>query len=295
MGRGDESTRVTRRTYLHTVGTGAAAAVGLGTAATGTAGAFEDSYAGRILTRNHFIAQLFLGVDLTKGNTRTNYGTSGTIPGLTDDASPSELVVFVHRYDKGLTGALESLRGFNDAVRSAGYDEALIGLDWDADEGRWNQTVEIADRNADKLGTFVRDYQDENPDTDVRLVAHGGGAKTVAECLEFFMDRGYDTSVTSVDFLGGAIDNDSVATDGQYGQAIAEHCDTCRNYYKTDDEFLGWTYTLKEWDRAVGDTGAEGETPDNYEEYDVTDDVSDHDSFPLPDDGCVSAVVDNWS
>jgi hypothetical protein len=294
MGRGDDSTRVTRRRYLRTVGTGTAAAVGLGTAATGTATALADSYAGRITTRGHFIAQLFLGVELTDGNTRTNYGTSATIPGLTDDASPSELVVFVHRYDKGLEAALESLRGFNDALRSAGYDEALIGYDWDADDGRWGQTVTIADRNADKLGTFVRDYQDARPDTDVRLVAHGGGAKTVAECLEFFMDRGYDTSVTSVDFLGGAIDNDSVATDGQYGQAIADHCDTCRNYYKTDDEFLGWTYAWKEWDKAVGDTGVEGEAPDNYEEYDVTDDVSDHDSFPLPDDGCVSTVVDNW-
>lgn len=294
MGRGEDSTRVTRRTYLRTVGTGTAAAVGLG-ATTGAAVAFEGSYAGRVVTRNHFIAQLFLGVELTAGNTRTNYRTSGTIPGLTDDASPAELVVFVHGYDEDLQAALASLRGFNDALRSAGSEAALVGYDWDADEGRWDQTVEIADRNADKLGTFLRDYLDASPDTDVRLVAHGGGAKTVAECLEFFMDRGYDTSVTSVDLLGGAIDDDSVAADGQYGQAIADHCDTFRNYYKTDDEFLGWTYTWKEWDRAVGDTGAEGETTANYEEYDVTDEVADHESFPLPDGGCVPTVVDNWN
>ncbi|WP_336002792.1 hypothetical protein [Halorientalis halophila] len=292
MALGDDSGRSTRRTFLSTVAGGTAGIAGLAT--TGSAAGFEGSYAGRVITRGHFIAQLFLGVDLTPRNTRTNYRTDGTIPGLTGGDAPDELVVFVHRYEKDLQGALDSLRGFNDALRAAEYDEALVGYDWDGNEGRWSQRVEIADRNADKLGTFVRDYADASPDTDVRLVAHGGGAKTVAECLEFFMDRGYDTSVTSVDFLGGAIDNDSVARDGQYGQAIADHCETCRNYYKTDDDYLGWTYAFKEWDRAVGDTGAEGETPDNYEEYDVTEQVSDHDSFPLPDAGCVPTVVDNW-
>jgi hypothetical protein len=237
MGRGDEWTQVTRRTYLRTVGTATAAAVGFGTTAT----AFEGLYAGRVTTRGQFIAQLLLGVDYTAENDRTNYRTSGTIPGLTDDASPSELVVFVHRYDEGLEAALNR---FLASTRDSGR-RATTRLWPDTtgtpmmDAGNRPSLSRTGTRTNSGRSSETTRKPDPTPTSDwSRTVA---GQKTVAECLEFFMDREYGTTVTSVDFLGGAIDSDSVATDGQYGQAIVDHCETCRNTRPTTSSSAGPT------------------------------------------------------
>ncbi|WP_247378563.1 DUF726 domain-containing protein [Halorientalis brevis] len=214
---------------------------------------------------------------------------------MTDDSEPSELVVFVHGWKHDAVEARAKFRKVTEALRGQDVSAPVVGYSWDS-EGetlQWWDFVEIADLNADKLGTFVRDYQAASPGTDVRVIAHSLGAKTVVECLEFFMDRGYDTSIRSVDLLGGAVDDDEVATGGEYGQAIADHCEHFRNYYKTDDETLETDYRLAEWDTAVGHQGIEGEAPHNYEEYDVTY-VTGHDDYPKPEKGCIPDVVGNW-
>lgn len=285
---------ISRRTLLKTAAAGVAATGGVGTAS-GSATSFYEPYTGVVLTRDHFDITWYGDVYRTDGHDRTDYETTGTIPGLADDAAPDELVVFIHGWKHNSIEAREKFRAVTEALRGQGVDAPVVGYSWDADGEtlEWWDYVEIADLNADKLGTFVRDYQAASPDTDVRVIAHSLGAKTIVECLEFFMDRGYDTSIKSVDLLGGAVDDDEVATDGEYGQAIADHCEHFRNYYKTDDETLKHDYRLAEWDTAVGHQGIEGEAPHNYEEYDVTY-VAGHDDYPKPEKGCIPDVVENW-
>ncbi|WP_169302350.1 DUF726 domain-containing protein [Halorientalis salina] len=273
---------------------GTVAASGVGTASA-TESTFFEQYSGVVTTRGHYDTTWYGDVYVTDGNDRTNYETTGTVPGVTNDESPEELIVFVHGWKHDAVQAREKFRQVTEALRGSDVTAPVVGYSWDSDGEtlEWWDQVDVADRNADKLGTFVRDLQAASPETDVRVIAHSLGAKTIAECLEFFMDRGYDTSVTSVDLLGGAIDDDEVATDGEYGQAIADHCEQFRNYYKTDDESLKYDYRAAMWDTAVGHEGIEGEAPHNYEEYDVSY-VESHDDYPKRDVGCIPDVVGNW-
>ncbi|WP_246982822.1 alpha/beta hydrolase [Halorientalis marina] len=279
----------TRRTFLKT--TAACTALPF---ATGAASAAPGSYSGVVVTRGHFGLQTFGDPELIDGNTRTNYDTTGEIPGLTDDSSPDELVVFVHGFQRTPAEARRDFSDVTAALRANGYEQPVVGFSWDSDwgEDQWDDARTIADRNADKLGTFIRDYTDASPDTDVRLVGYCLAAKTLAETLEFFYDRGYDTTVTSTAPLGGAIDDDEVATDGEYGSPIAEHTGTFRNYYWPDDDDFEWDYRWAEFDTPVGTAGCEGTAPGNYEDIEVSPD--NHDSYYRPDTGVMPTVVEQW-
>ncbi|MFB6165553.1 MAG: alpha/beta hydrolase [Haloarculaceae archaeon] len=287
---GEDSTRrVTRRDLLRTVAAGTAASVGAGTAA-----GYHKGYAGVIETRGQYGIRLLSGVTLKPGYTRTGYKTEEPIPGLTTDDSPSELVVFVHRYGLGLERSREAFRAVNDALRGVDYADELVGYSWDSDLGKWWSRMDAAEKNGAKLAAFVRDYRRLSPGTTLRVIGHGFGVVTVAEALANFADAGDGTTIDTVDVLGAAIDDGSVALGDAYGRAIADHCGAFRSYYKTDDEFLGSKYPWHEWDHALGREGATGDSPGNYAEYDVTDAVASHDSYHRPETGCVDRVVANW-
>lgn len=279
-----------RRTFLKTAAVGTALPFAVGTAA-----AAPGSYSGVVVTRNHFGLQTFGDPELINGNTRTNYDTTGEIPGLTTSESPDELVVFVHGFQRTPVEARRDFTDVTTALRDNGYDHPVVGYSWDSDwsDSEWDDTRIIADRNADKLGTVLRDYQAASPDTDVRLLAYCLGAKTVAETLEFFMDRGYGNTVTSAGLLGGAIDDDEVATDGEYGTAIAGHSESFGNYYWPDDDDFLWDYRWAEWDSPVGTEGCEGTAPDNYSDISVSPD--NHDAYYRPGSGVIPTVVGEWN
>jgi hypothetical protein len=279
----------TRRTFLKTAAAGTAVPF-----AVGTASAAPRSYSGVVVTRGHYQLQFIGDPELTSGNTRTNYETTGDIPGLTDDSSPGELVVFVHGFQRTPAQARQDFTNVTSALRDTGYEQPVVGYSWDSDyDGvEYDDARTIADLNADKLGTFVRDYQRASPDTDVRLLAYCLGAKTIAETLEFFMDRGYGNAVTSAGLLGGAIDDDEVATDGEYGQAIEDHSEAFYNYYWPDDDDFKWDYRWEQFDSPVGTEGCEGTAPANYADVEVRPDT--HDSYYYPDTGVIPTVVDQW-
>lgn len=278
---------VSRRGLLRAIAAGAAS-----TAAVGSAAGYHENYAGAIETREHYFNSLLKGIELRVRFTPTSYEKTGTVPGMTDDSSPDELVVFVHGFWLDLEASRRVFRTVNDALRDAGYEGELIGYSWGSNIGDWGESLETAARNGSKLGAFLRDYRAASPDTTLRVLAHGFGAKTAAEALTFLANE-TDASVASVDALGPAIDDDSVATGGSYGPAVASRTGAFRNYYKTDDEFLA-DYPWHEWDHALGRVGVQGTAPDNYAEFDVTDSVEKHDAFYEYEAGCVRAVVDNW-
>lgn len=289
---GEGNMKLSRRAFL-TAAAGTAASVGVGSAS--AASLQSSQYSGVIKTRDHFDITWYGDVERTNGEGRTSYDLAQEVPGLTDDASPEELIVFVHGWAHDPVRARKKFRQVTTALRGEGVDNPVVGYSWDSNTEtlQYWQADEIADLNADKLGTFIRDYQAASPDTDVRVIAHSLGARMITECLEFFMDRGYDTSIKSVDLLGGAIEDDKVAVGAEYGEAIPDHCENFRNYYKTDDETLKGQWRAAFWDTAVGHQGIEGDAPSNYEEYDVTY-VTEHDDYPKPDGGCIPDVVDNW-
>lgn len=283
----------TRRTFLKTTGAAAGGLLAMGTASASSTSTF-DGYSGIVSTRDDFDINWLGCVERTDGTTKTGYDTLGTIPGL-DGSSPDELVIFVHGWAHDVDRARKKFRLVSDALRQNGVETPEIGYSWDSDTATlefW-QAVEIASRNGWKLATFLEKLHRQSPGTDVRIIAHSLGAEVAAEAHEIMHEHDFNAKTTSLSFVGGAIDNDSVSLGGEYGQGLAHKVEQVDNFWKSDDQTLGIEYVAAMWDRAVGETGAEGETPDNYTDINV-DYVTEHDAYPKPDVGCMPDVVSRW-
>jgi len=292
-----ESDRISRRTLIRT---SALAVAGLGgltlasaPAVAGKKGGCDDpplSYP-RVTTRGHFETNWLGSVSLTDGNSETNYDTAGDpIPGL-DDEAPTELLVHAHGWNNDLEGGVCSVGEAGETFGLEGYDHPVIGYTWDADFG-WYSATEIAERNGKKLGAFVADYRDENPDTTVRLCCHSLGARVVLEALEYLSTELGETAVATTTLLGGAADNDAPALDGTYGEAIETATGRLDNFWMTDDAVLDWAYSTAEWGTAIGASELDGDAPSNYTDHNV-DYVPDHFSHYTPE-GCLDEVIETF-
>lgn len=116
--------------------------------------------------------------------------------------------------------------------------------------------------------------------------------------LSYYEDRGsvyviVKDVLTSVSLFGGAIPNDSVGVDGQYGSAIATMDGPVVNCHSRNDRVLGWVYRASDGTRAVGHGGlAEtASTPAGYTDLDVTEMVADHYSCFQAEEGCLPRLV----
>lgn len=166
--------------------------------------------------------------------------------------STDELAVFVNGWfaeeytwpgeDQGYLAAENAAaNGYTaDAINSS---SAYSVVTWAWDSG---DPWALAKRQAERQGTALADwlattYRPNNPEACIRLVGHSLGARVLASCLQTLDERGCDP-VRSTTFLGGAIDDHSVATDGQWGPHIAAATDRLDNYFKTDDRVLDDAY-----------------------------------------------------
>ncbi len=293
MTRNRNSGERSRRNVLRAVGTASAGLIGLG-AASGSATAKDDGdcdnppwHFPRVTTRGHFDTTWYGSVYRTNGNTDTNYDGDG-IPGVHSDA-PDELVVFVHGWN---TEQDEALCTFNTAAGTftgEDYQHPVVGYSWDSDYS-WGNGQEIAAENGPKLATFVTDYAADNPGTALRLVGHSLGCRVICEALTHLDSWGTHEAVSSVSFLGGAVDYDAVNVDGPFGPAIDRTVDTADNFWMEDDGVLNWAYQTAEWSAAIGNSGAAGETTANYTDHNVAY-VDGHGGYYQPD-GCIHEVID---
>ncbi|WP_439026287.1 DUF726 domain-containing protein [Haloarchaeobius sp. DT45] len=280
----------TRRRFLRAAGT-AAVGTGLATAASGTAAAETFPH---VSTRGHYDITWYGSVSLTDGHTEWDYDTRGSIPGW-DTAAPDELLVHVHGWRNDSNSAVEGFRESKTSLRNNGYPHPVVGFSWDSDSsvfGWWDST-EIAEENGKKLANFIYQYRNRNPNTRLRLVAHSLGARVALRAIEVLNYSGVTDYVDSLSLLGGAADNDAVATDGRYGPDIANAVGQVDNFWKDEDDVLNWAYTSAEWDSAVGEEGCEGTEPGNYDDHNV-DYVPSHFDYYKPDVGCIPDVVAQW-
>lgn len=197
-------------------------------------------------------------------------------------------------YDRGTSQGYECRR----AMENAGYWSEVCGLHWDSETGTWSGGKSKADDMGEHLAHLIAWMQDEFG-TGIRLVGHSLGARVIGTCLNYLDDWG--RSIWSTAFLGGAIASDSVVEDcgwwctGEFYHGIMNAGGNTRNYHSQEDEVLNDLYTLAEWDRAVGQVGADGTPPENYADHDITHIVGeDHCAYYKRDDGCMDQVVSHF-
>lgn len=278
-----------RRTTLKAIGGAGATAVGVSglsqPVAAGKSGDCDpDETPSAIYTGDHVDTTWYGSVHITSGNSTTNYETIGDpLP-----ESPDELVIHCHGWrnddDCGKARINTTARSFE----TEGYDGVVTGLVWDASYAWWN-AKEIADINGSKLATFLIDYKDENPETTLRLLGHSLGARVVAETICELDRRGvYDVLTTAI-FLGGAIENHSVAVTGRYGPAIENVVQHAENFWMDDDTVLDWAFTTYEFSRAIGNDGCDGTPPVNYTDHHIQ--LDDHSDYYKPGVGVIGEAA----
>ncbi|WP_227132684.1 DUF726 domain-containing protein [Halorubellus salinus] len=208
------------------------------------------------------------------------------------DGDADALVVYVHGLGAPEAEALNQAYTARTALRNQGVRHPVVSYTWDSDRD-WAPAKRTADANgpalADWLGRWAAD--DGRP---VHLVAHSLGARVVCEALRALADAGRRNAVATVSLLGGAIPQDSVQTDGRYGDAIATATPNLVNFHSGRDDVLGWLYRFSDGTNAVGHGGIGDATatPATYRDVDVTDQVADHYSYYEPNAGCAPAVAD---
>nr|WP_245708189.1 DUF726 domain-containing protein [Halobacterium jilantaiense] len=211
-----------------------------------------------------------------------------------DDAD--EVVLFVH----GLGTDAESARDHAYTVRrglaAAGPGSEsdippVVGYSWASDTD-WGPATQTADANAAPLADWLAAWA-ESDGRPIHLFAHSLGARLTGETLKLLADRGRTDLLASVSLFGGAVPNDSVGTDGQYGPAVEAVDAPVYNFHNRNDRVLGWVYRVSNRTRAVGHGGLAGsaDAPAGYTDIDVTDLVTDHYSYLQPEQGCLPRAV----
>lgn len=262
---------------------------GVATSATASAAVREPSY---VTTRGHFeITGWFFGsdVELTDGNTKYNYETTGAIPGVDDDSS-DEILVWVHGWRNDLETAKGNFANAQQVLGRNGYDSPVVGFTYDADTNlsEWWDATEIAERNGFKLAAFVDDYLEATGGT-VRIAAHSLGGWVTVSTLKALAGAGRSNAVESVSLLGAAVRDEECARDGKWGPGAADAAVQVDNFWMDGDEVLQWAFGLAEGSEAVGEDGVDGTQPENWEDHEV--DVPGHSGYDEAGEGVLDQVV----
>jgi esterase/lipase superfamily enzyme len=233
---------------------------------------------------------------LTDGNTETNYDTNGAVPGLDTSASPDEIVVFLHGWNASEDKAVTFTEETTAALDANGYEQPVVGYTWDSAASsvlEWWSVSEIAKRNGAKLANFVTDYKQANPDTDIRLVPFSLGARVALEACAELAEQNETDIVTTMSLLGAAVNDEDVDNGTDLADGVSTATGRTDNFFNTDDPLLTKEYLVAEWSQALGAVGAEGSTPGNYTDHDVTY-VEGHEEYFVTDVGAMEDVLATW-
>ncbi|MFB6083550.1 MAG: hypothetical protein ABEJ94_04825 [Halorientalis sp.] len=287
------SSRTTRRSVLRGIAAGGTAAVGVG-AMSGTASAAEEQCAfGLNLKEAPADYPVVVRDPGFLGIGAGGLSETGAIPEGKD-----EVVLYIHGWLELLTGgAADQGYTLQRALRKAGYDKPTLAYNYPSSSPNWWGQKDGAEKSGREFASWLRDYREANPDTDIRLIVHSLGARTGAGLLDELVNEMGGEPVRSLEILGGAISREAVTVDGEFGAAIANGAEEVNNYWSSGDNILDEIFQIGEFGaEAVGAAGApdDAETPDNYNDVNVTGIVSGHCLYYDPKRGCIDTVVENF-
>lgn len=207
-----------------------------------------------------------------------------------------ELLLYVHGWIEKLAGGAAD-QGYTTklALEDAGYDYPTATVKWPSNTLNPQSSFDDANAAGETLAAEIEEIQGLQPDLTIRIVAHSLGARVALTCLEELTAIDADP-VDSVALLGGAVVRSAVTVDGEFGSAIADGADEVHNYYSQSDAIIDHLFELGNGKEGIGAEGAKAgvETPDNYDDFDVTDTVKGHCIYFKPENGCMDRVVDGF-
>ncbi|WP_084802592.1 alpha/beta hydrolase [Halorientalis sp. IM1011] len=287
------SSRIDRRSVLRGIAAGGTAAVGVG-AMSGTASAAEEQCAFGLNLEE--APDEYPVVERDPGFLGIGAGglsETGDVPEGED-----EVVVYIHGWLELFTGgAADQGYTLQRALRDAGSDIATLAYNYPSSSPNWWGQKDGAETSGREFASWLQSYREENPDTDVRLIVHSLGARAGAGLLDELVNEMGGEPVRSLEILGGAISREAVTVDGEFGDALANGAEEVNNYWSSGDNILDEIFQIGEFGtEAVGAKGApeDAETPDNYNDIDVTGIVRGHCLYYDPDRGCIDTVVENF-
>lgn len=290
-GTGEEGNQeLGRRTVLKGFTTGAVGAAGI-MASSGTAAAdhpFPPSCAE--IRAKYAVQSRVWPVEFTWHEDET----------LNAPSDASEVVIYIHgsegdnrRYAEtqayGVRRALQEKQGYDHPVLGYKYDSGWnsTGL-WGAEQeedGDWDNSMQAAE----DLAKLLIDYMEANPDTDIRLISHSQGCEVALECLDWLRTDG--KQIKSVSMLGAQVETTDVTDGGRWHRDVRDGAENVYNFYSTEDAFMDFDHKPV---RYLAVSPAEGETPANYEDIDVSASVGDHCEYMEPEEGSIHRVYEHF-
>jgi len=176
---------------------------------------------------------------------------------------------------------------FASTAEDLGYDGSVAAVTWD-DGGLPSTAESNARETGGRLATYLEDYLDQNPDTAVRVLGHSMGGFVTVEMTAAPSRH----QVENADMIGSDEEVDAPC-EGNFYDPIASNGSGMYNYHSSNDSIArlgqegaqcgggGW------WG-----SGGGGDTPDNYEDVDVSASVGSHFGYKSSE-GCVQQILDN--
>lgn len=196
---------------------------------------------------------------------------------------PSEIGIYIHGFWRDKSDAQEEFIRTQESLIHNNYRIPLVGFSWDskADPNNltrsWQEAKITAENNGPRLAMFITDFKEQNscPNTNIHIISHSLGAAVVNSTLVNLNNSqdwksNVDPIIHSVHLLGAAIDNNSIARDTAFGNAIENVVNRFHNLYNPEDNGLE-VNRIVEGHQPLGMIGAPTaiELPGNYVQKNV--------------------------
>lgn len=204
---------------------------------------------------------------------------------LDQEIKGKNVLLLVHGYNNDAKEALSTYRlinvhvsAFMDSRHSKFYDY-VIGYLWPC----YDHSLEYfeAKQHVSKLAKKMRTHLEflSKSAAKVDVLAHSMGNLLMLEALDYHPHQ-KKKLVQNYYALAPAVDNEVLEKKEKYYYST-QNCENLFVFYSKGDEVLKWSYSLAEWDRALGFEGAEhpSKLPQNVQLINCTHFISGHSQY----------------
>lgn len=209
----------------------------------------------------------------------------GNIALICEKIKGKNVLLLVHGYNNDAMEALSTYRlvnvrvsAFINSQHSKFYDY-VIGYLWPGYDDAWEyfEAKHHVSELAKKMRSHLEFLSDSAAKVDV--LAHSMGNLLMLEALDY---PSYQKKklVHNYYALAPAVDDESLEKKEKYYYST-QNCEKLFVFYSKRDEVLKWSYSLAEWDRALGFEGAEhpDKLPQNVQLINCTSFIDGHSQY----------------